>query len=151
MAARRLIIVLVVLFAVSIVAALIAPDRRGPLLGNSSSSSTESTTTTTTSSTTVADTLPPGEALTARIDASATKPETVDGFVGDQLELNVGSARARAIEIPAFGVTEDAASAAPASFNLLFRKPGRFEILDADSGTVLGRLFVRRPRGSGNS
>ena len=151
MAARRLIFVLVVLFAVSIVAALIAPDRRGGPIGDRSTSTSEqtatpATATTTTRSTTPERSRPAGEALTVRIDASAVKPETVEAFVGDQLELNVGSERAREIEIPAFGVTEDAAPEAPANFNLLLREAGRLEILDADNGEVLGRLDVARPR-----
>src|SRR5690349_9072299 len=121
MAARRLIIVLLVLFAVSIVAAMIAPERRGPLLGDRSSSSTDSTssTTTTTTEATTTDELPSGEALTARIEASESKPESVKAFVGDQLELSVGSRRSREIQIPAFGTTETAAPDAPATFNLL--------------------------------
>jgi hypothetical protein len=145
MAARRLIIVLVVLFAISIAAAMIAPDRKGPLLGDSSTSSTESTTSTTTSTTTVADELPQGESLTIRIDASAARPENAEAFVGDQVELNVGSERTREIEIPAFGMTETAAPEAPANFNLLLREPGRLEILDADDGALLGRLIVAEP------
>ena len=145
MAARRLIIVLLVLFAISIVAAMIAPERRGPLLGDRSSSNTESTTSTstTTSEETTPDDLPSsGEALTVRIDASESKPESVEAFVGDQLELNVGSERARQIEIPAFGTTETAAPDAPADFNLLLREAGKFPIIDADSGALLGRLDV---------
>jgi hypothetical protein len=152
MAARRLIIVLLVLFAVSIVAAMIAPERRGPLLGDRSSSSTDSTsstTTTTTTETTTADELPSGEALTARIEASPAKPESVEAFVGDQLDLNVGSERSREIEIPAFGITETAAPDAPANFNLLFREAGKLPIIDADSGELVGRLDVSEPRGTG--
>ena len=146
MAARRLIIVLVALFAVSVVAAMIAPDRRGGLIGDRSTSSTEETTTTTTTTTTEPPaTLPPGDALTVRIEASTSKPKTVEASVGDQLALEVGSRPAREIEIPAFGVTEDAAPNAPANFNLLLRDAGRLAILDADSGELLGRLDVRRP------
>jgi hypothetical protein len=146
MAARRLIIVLLVLFAFSIAAAMIAPERRGGLIGGSSSSSdSTSTSTTSTEATTTAAELPAGEAIRERIDASAQDPATVKAFVGDQLELVVASERARAIEIPAFGVTETAASDAPAGFNLLLRESGRLAILDADSGELLGRLDVREP------
>ncbi|HKQ17659.1 MAG TPA: hypothetical protein VJS87_03860 [Solirubrobacterales bacterium] len=149
MAARRLIIVLLVLFAFSIAAAMIAPERRGGLIGGSSSNS-ESTTSTTTSTTSTGATtttaeLPAGKAITERIDASARDPETVKAVVGDQLELVVASERARAIEVPAFGVTETAAPDAPAGFNLLLRDSGRLAILDADSGELLGRLDVREP------
>ena len=147
MAARRLIIVLLVLFAFSIAAAMIAPDRRGGLIGGSSSSSESTTTTSTTSTeaTTTAAALPTGVAIRERIDASARDPETVKAVVGDQLELVVASERARAIEIPAFGVTEAAAPNAAANFNLLLRESGRLAILDADSGELLGRLDVREP------
>lgn len=148
MAARRLIIVLLVLFAFSIAAAMIAPERRGGLIGGSSSSSdstTASTSTTSTEATTTTAELPAGEAIRERIDASAQDPATVKAFVGDQLELVVASERARAIEIPAFGVTETAAPDAPAGFNLLLRESGRLAILDADSGELLGRLDVREP------
>lgn len=146
MAARRLIIVLVVLFAVSIVAAMIAPDRRGGLVGDRSTSSTESTTTTTMEEPPSPDALPQGESLTVRVEASAAKPETVRAAIGDQLALEVASRQAREIEIPALGVTEAAAPAAPASFNLLLREPGRLPILDADSGELLARLDVRERR-----
>jgi len=149
MAARRLIIVLLVLFAFSIAAAMIAPERRGGLIGGSSSSSEASTTTSTSTTSTRATTttaeLPAGEAIRERIDASARDPETVKAVVGDQLELVVASERARAIEIPAFGVTEAAAPDAAANFNLLLRESGRLAILDADSGELLGRLDVREP------
>ncbi|MFN8112340.1 MAG: hypothetical protein U0R51_03985 [Solirubrobacterales bacterium] len=134
------------LFAISIVAAMIAPERRGPLLGDRSSSSTDSTTSTTTTTTEAKapDDLPAGgEALTVRIEASESKPESVEAFVGDQLELNVGSERARQIEIPAFGTTETAAPDAPADFNLLLRDAGKLPIIDADSGALLGRLDVK--------
>ncbi len=151
LAARRLIIVLVVLFAISVAAAMIAPDRKGPLLGDSSTTTTEATTSTTTTTSTTADELPQGDALTIRIDASAAKPENAEAFVGDQVELNVGSEQARAIEIPAFGVTETAAPEAPANFNLLMREPGRLEILDADNGQLLGRLIVAEPRDRPNT
>ena len=145
MAARRLIIVLLVLFAFSIAAAMIAPERRGGLIGGSSSSSESTTTTSTTSTETTATAaeLPAGKAIRERIDASVADPETVKAHVGDQLELVVASERARAIEIPAFGVTETAAPDAPAGFNLLLRESGRPAILDADSGELLGRLDVR--------
>ena len=152
MAARRLIIVLLVLFAVSVVAAMIDHERRGPLLGDGSSSSTDSTSSTTTATEkttpekTTQDELPSGEALTVRIDVSETKPESVEAFVGDQLALNVGSEQPRAIEIPAFGVTEFAAPEAPANFNLLLREPGRLPIIDGDSGELLGRLDVTEPK-----
>jgi hypothetical protein len=145
-AARRLIVILVVLFAISIVAAMIAPDRRGTLLGGDRSERA-STTTATTTSTTTTERQPSGAAVTARLDASAARPGDVDVTVGDQLELTVASDRARLVEIPAFGVTADAVPAAPASFSLLLREPGRLPVRDAETGAVLGRIEVAERRG----
>lgn len=134
MAARRLLIVLVLLLAASIVAAALAPDRRTQLLPE------ESSTTTTTTSTAVE---PTGEMLARRIDASVEEPETVRASPGDQLALAVGvpDQPGRTIAIEEFGVTEFAAPAAPARFDLLLRDPGRFAITD-ERGEIVGRLVV---------
>jgi hypothetical protein len=150
MAARRLIIVLVVLFAISIAAAMIAPDRRGTLLGDRSER-TSTTTTTMASTTTAADRLPRGEAVSGRIDASAASPESVEARVGDQLDLEVASERARLVEVPAFGVIEDAVPEAPATFNLLLREAGTLPVRDAETDALLGRIEVseRRNRAAG--
>ena len=145
MAARRLIIVLLVLFGISVAAAAIAPDRKGGLLGSSGSDSTSTSTSSTTSDSS-APTAPAGATLTAGIDAGSARPETVEGFVGDQLELAVTSREnGRVIEIGEYGVTEFAAPNAPAEFDLLLRDPGRFPITDGDSGRIVGRLVVREP------
>lgn len=145
MAARRLIIVLVLLLAASILAASIAPKRTGRLVG------VESTTTTTEETTSTAPaTEPTGVALHARIEASAEKPETVYALAGDQLALDVGSSPPRTIAIAAFGLTEFAGDDAPASFDLLLRKPGTYPITDAERpDVILGRLVVRARPGAG--
>jgi len=143
-AARRLIIVLLVLFGISVLAASIAPDRKGGQLLDSPDS---------TSSTTTAKVPPPpeatGEALTARITASATDPQTVEGFAGDQLELIVASDQSVVVELPDFGVTGTAAENAPATFDLLLRDSGRFAITDDTTEKILGRLIVREPKTQG--
>jgi hypothetical protein len=141
MAARRLIIVLLVLFGISVAAAAIAPDRKGGLIGASSSDSTSASSTTSDSS---APSAAAGVTLTARIDAGSARPEAVNGFVGDQLELAVTSReKGRVIEIDEYGVTEFAGPNAPAEFNLLLRDPGRFPITDGGGGRIVGRLVVR--------
>ena len=143
MAARRLIIVLLVLFGISVAAAAIAPDRKGGLIGASDS---DSTSTASTISDSTAPTAATGATLTARIDANSARPETVEGFAGDQLELAVTSrGKGQVIEIGEYGVTEFAAPNAPAVFDLLLREPGRFPITDGDSGRIVGRLVVREP------
>ncbi len=134
MAARRLLIVLVLLLAASIGAAALAPERRSQLLPDESS-------TTTTTTTTTAE--PTGEALTERIDASTTAPETVRAAPGDQLALSVGvpGEPGRTITIEEFGVTGFAAPEAPAHFDLLLRDAGQFAITD-ERGEIVGRLIV---------
>lgn len=148
MAARRLIFVLLALFAVSIVAAAIAPERDGGFPSDPSSTTTSTTTTTTTTEAPEPTSPDGGESLTVTIEASAATPEIVEGFVGDQLQLDVVSEKAREIEIPEFGLIENASPDTPATFNILLREPGEFAITDAESGTSIGRLKVRQPRGS---
>jgi hypothetical protein len=142
MAARRLLIVLVLLLAASIGAALLAPDRRSTSVLPGESSSTTTTTTSTTAE-------PTGQAISARIDASAKSPETVEAAVGDQLALSVGIAKGpgRVINIKEFGVTEFAAPEAPAHFNLLLRDAGEYAITD-EHDEVVGRIVVAEPGGT---
>lgn len=140
MAARRLLIILVLLMAASIAAAALAPNRTGQGL---------STSETTTTTTTAPDPDPTGESVTARVDASVGKPETVEGFVGDQLELSVGSDPPRTIEITPFGLIGEAAPEAPARFDLLLRDAGAIPITDALTGDVVARLVVEEPKESG--
>lgn len=157
MAARRLIVVLVLLLAASILAASIAPDRTGRIVGVEPTT-TEQTTTTTAPTTTVAPTTtappPAGVALRARIEASASHPQTIRATVGDQLALTVGSNPPRTIAIPALGLTEFAGDGAPARFDLLLRDAGTFPITDAEHpAQILGRIEVRDapdPRKSGS-
>ena len=141
MAARRLVIVLLVLFGISVIAAAIAPDRRGGLFDRSDG---ETSSATTREEPPMA-AEPAAEALSVRITASVEDPETVEGFVGDQLELDVTSDRVLVLEIAEFGLTETAAPEAPANFDLLFRNPGRFAITDVDTDRIVGQLVVREP------
>lgn len=144
MAARRLIVVLVLLLSASVVAAALAPDRTGPGAEEEpTSSSTTSTTSTTTTPGEPAGS--DGESVAVEIVARAKEPETVEGFVGDQLALDVGSAIGRTIELEPLGLAEFAGPDAPARFDLLLRDPGTIPITDADGGEILGRLMVSEP------
>jgi hypothetical protein len=141
MAARRLLIILVLLLAASVAAAALAPNRTSRL-GDSDSGETTTTTTTTT-------TLEPsGGSLTAEIDASTGKPQTIEVTAGDQLALDVGvdSGLGRTIWIEDLGLTEFAAPDAPAHFDLLLPDPGKLAITD-ERGEVIGRIAVL-PRGA---
>jgi hypothetical protein len=138
-AARRLLIILMLLLAASVAAAALAPDRTSRIRP------VETSTTSTTSTATTAPE-PTGEALNDRINASRKDPETVEAFVGDQLELDVGvtAEPGLSISLEDFGVTDFAAPEAPAHFNLLLREPGYFAITD-EGGRVVGRLEVKVP------
>lgn len=135
MAARRLIVVLLVLFGISIVAAAIAPERRSPF-----ATSEESTTTTTTATTPAPK--PSGELVSTTIAADAADPETVRASPGDQLELSVTSPKPLQVEIPPYGLLEEASPDAPAVFNVLLREPGAVPLTDAEGGEVIGRILV---------
>ncbi len=136
MAARRLIVVLVVLLAVSIAAAAIAPERSGRLAALQEKTSTPE-----------AASRPPSSAglVTAEIVASTEDPPTVRGAIGDRLALSVGSQRPREVEIPSLGLLDDAAEIAPARFDVLLREAGTLPIVDAASGSVIGRIVVEAP------
>ncbi len=138
MAARRLIVVLVVLLAISIAAAAVAPDRRSPLLGDSD----ETEETTEEAPSTTPEPTPSGELVEATIVADPADPETVRAGPGDQIELQVETARPREVEIEAFGLLEPAEPDAPATFSLLLREAGQLAITDAESGVIVGRIVA---------
>ncbi len=140
MAARRLIVVLVVLLAISIAAAAVAPDRAArfrPLPRPQTTSPAP------------LHPDPAGGVVTAAIQASVAKPPTVRAAAGDRLELSVGSERGLAVEIAPLGLFEDAATAAPARFDLLLREAGTLPITDADSGRIVGRIVVSEAEEAG--
>lgn len=136
MAARRLIVILVLLLAASVVAASLAPDRTRTALPGSS---------TTTDSTDSRRAQPSGEALSDRIEASPEDPKTVEAFVGDQIELAVGSSSPRTIVIEPLGLSDFAGPDSPAHFNLLLSDAGTIPITD-ERGAVVGRLQVSDPK-----
>lgn len=138
MAARRLIFILLLLLVASVVAASLAPNRR-TIVSTPSTSSTPAP----------REPSPlPGDSL--RLRASASKPATVEAFVGDQVELTISSDPARTIMIEPLGLTEFAEPDSPAHFNLLLRDAGAIPITDGD-GNVVGRLQVSEPgAGSGS-
>ena len=145
MAARRLVIILVLLLAASVVAASLAPDRTGPLSDDESTTSTSTTAPPTSPAQQEPSTTDAGESLRVRIDASAESPETIEGFTGDQLALDVGSKQPRTIAIEPLGLTEFAEPGAPAHFDLLLREVGTIPITDLDSEQVVGRLLAAEP------
>ena len=146
MAARRLLIVLALLLVASVIAAALAPDRNRRGAGSDDTSAQETTETTTPEAIPSEPGGTLGDDFSDRIDASPKDPQTVEGFVGDQLALSVGSDLGRTITIAPLGLAEFAGPDAPAHFNLLLREPGTYPITAADDpAVILGRLVVAEP------
>ncbi len=138
MAARRLVILMVVLLAASTVAAALAPQ---------SDQSDDETTTTATTTTEVAppDRVLDRELVHATIDSGAETPRTIEVEIGDQLALVVETPEPVQIEIPGFGLLEDADPDAPARFDLLVAREGKFPVRALtleDGDRVLGTIAV---------
>jgi hypothetical protein len=118
MAARRLLIVMVILLVTSTVAAALVPPPPEP----------DSTTTTTTSPRTSP--VPTGGKLVKMsLDAGARRAESVEVPLGDQLALTVRSSRAGQVAVRGLGLVEDVLPLAPARFDILANRTGRFDVV----------------------
>jgi hypothetical protein len=138
MAARRLLALLLALLAVSTLAAALtapAPDREPEDTRDTSASHSGAR--------------KDGRVIEATLNASARRPERIAAHRGDQLALSVRSPTGGQVEVPAFGRLEDVALAAPARFDLLLERAGRFEVRMTGSGRVIGTIAVR-PAGRGH-
>ncbi len=141
MAARRLIVVMLVLLGLStIVAALLPPPdrsenvpgqgrRRGETAqpepsGNSGSAAARGL-------------------IRARITTSRRAPEVVRVTPGQRLVLLVGGPVGDDISIPAFGLTETATPSAPARFDLIVDRPGRFAVRAFGAERDVGRIVSK--------
>jgi hypothetical protein len=144
MAARRLLIVLVILLVISTFAALLVPppgtdEDEGETLGSAPTG-------------TVGGPAPPrGQLVRASIDADRAQPRIVELELGDQLELEVRSQSFDQVVIGGFGLIENTGRDAPARFNLIADRIGRFAVRLLDRGETVGRIVIggQRPRGDG--
>jgi hypothetical protein len=137
MAARRLLILMLAVLAVSTLAAVLIAPRPEPV----------NTTTTEQDDDATASGANTGRRLievTAR--TGALRPETVRLRPGDQLELTVRSRNDGQVEIPHFGLIEDAGPGMPARFSLLVSEPGSFAVRLAGSRRDVARIEVSGPR-----
>jgi hypothetical protein len=146
MAARRLLIVLLVVISVSTLAAALAPrpepdrnrtqtsDRIAPGKGGPERAEPAR---------------PPGKAFEA-IVIDDGKGGSVRLQVGDQLTLTVRSRKTDQVEIRGLGALEPVAPEAPARFDLIADRPGRFPIRLADANRHLATIIIaKRKRGRG--
>ena len=133
MAARRLLIIMVLLLAISTIAAALvpAPERR----------TDEARPTTSSAPSMPKDERPDGGELVAtRVPASGGARD-VRVSVGDQLSLVVSRATPGDVSVPSFGLIDYAEPGAPARFDLLLERPGRFEVTAEGEG-VLATIVV---------
>ena len=138
MAARRLIgLLLVVLVVSSAGAALFAPEREA---------GTEPTTTAPAPTRGEAGG-PTGrliEKSVQAVQAPSAEPRVLRAHVGDQLELSVSARAPSEVEIPRFGLLEQASADDPARFSLLLGEAGRFAVC-ISGGQVVAIVRVSEP------
>ena len=84
-----------------------------------------------------------GRLAVATFEAADGRPETIRLRKGDELRMEIGSRVPRQIEIPAYGLIEDASPDAPARFDILIDHRGVSAIRIVGSGRIVGKLVVR--------
>jgi hypothetical protein len=137
MAARRLLILMLTVLAVSTLAAALIAPRPEPV----SPTATEHDDDAAASGPNTG-----GRLIEVRVRTGALRAETVRLRLGDQLELTVRSRSDGQVEIPRFGLIEDAGPGMPARFSLLMSEPGSFAVRLAGKRRDVARIEVSAPR-----
>jgi hypothetical protein len=133
MLARRLLVLAAVLLALGAVAASLAPrDLRGP------------TTAPTLPAPAPAPPLAPrvGRDVALTVDASATRPGTVDATEGDHVRLTVRAPAPDSVEIVALGKSQPVDPYSPAIFDFVADRSGRFPVTLLQSGRRVATLRI---------
>lgn len=135
MAARRLLIIMFLLLAISTLAAALVPppEQRGETGRSTPSRST---------ATAATEGAGRGSLVAARV-AAGGKPDRIRVSAGDQLSLVVSSPYPSEVYVPSFGLTGFAEPGAPARFDFLTERPGRFDVVTRGEGPV-ATIVVRR-------
>ncbi|MGH2961701.1 MAG: hypothetical protein ACRDL3_05845 [Solirubrobacterales bacterium] len=140
MAARRLLLLMLVLLAVSsLAAALVSPQSEREQGSETGTGRTDTAGSDRRKA-------PMGRLVREAIDAGDRRPGGIRLRRGDELALTVRSRAAVQVEIPAFGLLEDAARDDPARFDLLLDRRGRFDVRTLAPRRVIGRIVVAPPR-----
>ncbi len=141
MAARRLIVVMLVLLGLStLVAALVpAPDRSGsgsdPAKGGGGAGRPATPPRSPTAG--------PAGLVNAQITVAGGAPQVVEVKAGQRLLLEVGGAVGDDISIPAFGLTETMTPSAPARFDLIVDRAGRFPVRAFGAARAVGTILSK--------
>jgi len=137
MATRRLLILMLAVLAVSTLgAALLAPQPGKPPPAATTTAKGDGTATR----------QRPGRLIEASVQTQSPHPEPIRLRPGDQLELTVRSATPGQIEIPRFGLLEDAGPDQPAHFSLVADEPGSFPVRLAGTQRAVARVVVSPTR-----
>jgi hypothetical protein len=136
MAARRLLILMLAVLAVSTLAAVLFAPRPEPV----------NTTAPERDDDTASGPNTGGRLIEVRVRTGGLRAETVRLRPGDQLELTVRSRNDGQVEIPRFGLIEDAGPGMPARFSLLMSEPGSFAVRLAGRRREVTRIEVSAPR-----
>jgi len=135
MAARRLLIIMLLLLGISTLAAAFVPPPEREATRSESS----------TSKSTSREGLPAAELVKREVTSSGRRaPQRVRVARGDQLTLVVKSDRPGQITVPAFGLIEFAEPGAPARFDILIERQGRFEV-NAERQGAVATIVAERP------
>ena len=106
----------------------------------------EETTTTTSVTSPRTSSLPAGGLLVSEtLDAGAKGVERIRLGLGDQLVLRVVSPRPGEVAVPSLGLLADVAPLAPARFDILARREGRFGVRILDPPRRVGVIKVSEP------
>ena len=81
-----------------------------------------------------------------QIRISNRQPPTIVLRPGDQLQLAVSGSFGDEITIPGFGLTETMTRFAPASFDLIVDRAGRFPIRAIGADRLVGRIKAAEPK-----
>ena len=140
MAARRLVVVMLVLLAVSTLAAALLPPPEGDEPASQAPPRNEKR-----SPTAAPRPQETGLLLVSRMALTRRGPKTVRVELGDELRLAVSASFGADIEIPGLGLTATLTPFAPAQFDLLATRIGRFPVRVVETGRLAGTLLVGRP------
>jgi hypothetical protein len=87
-----------------------------------------------------------GDPVRATLDARDGRARPIRATVGDQLQLRVLSKRVATIELVGLGPIADVGPLAPARFDVLLERQGRFPVRELESKRrTLGTIVVSRP------
>jgi hypothetical protein len=143
MAARRLVVVMLVLLGLSTLVAALVPT---PDSHRGDSTATTGGGAKSPSSPPATPRPEPARTVNARLTVSRAAPHLIRVKTGQRLVLLVGGPVGDDISIPAFGLTETMTPQAPAHFDLIVDRAGRFPVRAFGADRVVGTIVSKSQR-----